>query len=118
MLTVAYEISLGRAKQACSILIGPSCQAAYDPWSQFWNVTIPGDKPTVTPIPDPKVSELDTKYTDPSEQQPSLGAGIVVINSRARVHSTQFGHCRDSGCFSESPASCSVYCTFVCKPPG
>ncbi len=79
VLTVAYEISLGRAKQACSILIGPSCQAAYDPWSQFWNVTIPGDKPTVTPIPDPKVSELDTKYTDPSEQQPSLGQELWLL---------------------------------------
>ena len=54
-LTVVYSIAFGRAKQACALLLGPSCQHSYVPWNQHWNVSIPEGKPPVIPIPDPKV---------------------------------------------------------------
>ena len=55
VLTVAYTITLGRAKQLCAILLGPSCQARYDPTNQTWDIAVPRNKPPVKPIPDPKV---------------------------------------------------------------
>ena len=56
VLTVAYTISLGRAKQLCAILLGPTCQARYDPMNQTaWDIPVPGNKPPVQPIPDPEV---------------------------------------------------------------
>ena len=56
VLTVAYTISLGRAKQLCAILLGPTCQARYDPTNQTaWDIPVPGNKPPVQPIPDPEV---------------------------------------------------------------
>ena len=63
VLTVAYSISLGRAKQLCAILLGPSCEPRYNPKNQTaWNISIPGNKPQWKPIPDPKVrfSEYST----------------------------------------------------------
>jgi len=57
VLTVAYSISLGRAKLLCAILLGPSCEPAYNPENQtLWKIPIPGDKPPVKSIPEPKVS--------------------------------------------------------------
>ena len=59
VLTVAYSITLGRAKQLCAILLGPSCQARYNPKDQpLWKIPVPGNKPPVKPIPDPKVFKL------------------------------------------------------------
>lgn len=55
VLTIAYIVGLGRPKQACALLLGPSCEPLYNPWHQEWNVTIPSGKPPVSPIPDPKV---------------------------------------------------------------
>lgn len=56
ILTIAYIVSFGRAKLACAILLGPSCEPLYYPWNQTeWNVTIPSGKPPVATIPDPKV---------------------------------------------------------------
>ncbi len=56
VLTVAYTITLGRAKQLCAILLGPSCQARYDPTNQTWDIAVPENKPPVKPIPEPKVT--------------------------------------------------------------
>ncbi len=56
ILTVVYSIALGRAKLLCAILLGPSCQPSYNPKNQtLWKIPIPGNKPPVQPIPDPKV---------------------------------------------------------------
>ena len=58
VLTVAYSISLGRAKLLCAILLGPSCQPSYNPENQtLWKIPIPGDKPPIEPIPEPKVRQ-------------------------------------------------------------
>lgn len=67
VLSVAYYITLGRAKLACSILVGPTCGHSYDPWNQtVWTVDIPGNKPPVVPIPDPKVSIKPVQHINAS----------------------------------------------------
>lgn len=34
------------------------CGSEFDPFHQKWNVTIPGNKPAVKPVPAPKVRKL------------------------------------------------------------
>lgn len=58
VLTVVYTISLGRAKQLCAILLGPTCEARYNPNNQTWDIPVPDNKPPVKPIPEPKVRLL------------------------------------------------------------
>ena len=43
------------AKELCGLILGKSCETDYNPWDQEWNVTIPGNKPPVKPVPPPKV---------------------------------------------------------------
>ena len=45
-------------KELCAVLLKEKCGAGYDPWDQEWNITIPGNKPPVTPVPTPPVGEL------------------------------------------------------------
>lgn len=42
-------------KEICGFVVGGSCATDYDPWEQNWNVTIPGNKPPIIPVPPPKV---------------------------------------------------------------
>ena len=60
VLSVAAQVGLS-PREACSIVVGDSCEIPYDPWLQDWNITVPDDKPPVTPIPDPKVSLMFNK---------------------------------------------------------
>lgn len=32
------------------------CGSEYDPFHQRWNITVPGNKPSVTTVPTPKVT--------------------------------------------------------------
>ena len=54
MLTVFDQVGLSD-REVCGYLLGPTCDDSYDPYHQDWNITIPGNKPAVSPIPDPKV---------------------------------------------------------------
>ncbi|XP_064389066.1 sphingomyelin phosphodiesterase-like isoform X2 [Halichondria panicea] len=53
VLTVFDQIALSD-REICGYLLGPTCEDAYDPYHQNWNISIPGNKPPVVPIPDPK----------------------------------------------------------------
>ena len=57
VLTVFDKVALS-AREICGYLIGPPCEDPYDPYHQYWNITIPGNKPPVEPIPDPKVCNV------------------------------------------------------------
>ena len=57
-LTVADEVGLS-PREACGVLLGSSCGDPYDPWNQEWNITVPGNKPPIQPIPNPKVGETN-----------------------------------------------------------
>ena len=46
------------AKELCGLILGKSCETDYNPWDQEWNVTIPGNKPPVKPVPPPKVRSM------------------------------------------------------------
>ena len=48
------KVALG-AKEICGYVVGGSCATDYNPWQQNWNVTIPGGKPPVLPVPPPQV---------------------------------------------------------------
>ena len=54
VLTVVDKVFLSPS-EVCGTLLGPSCAHKRDP-SEFWNVTVPGNKPPIKPIPPPKVS--------------------------------------------------------------
>ena len=54
VLTVFDMVALS-AKELCGLILGKSCETDYNPWDQEWNVTIPGNKPPVKPVPPPKV---------------------------------------------------------------
>lgn len=54
VLTVADKVFLSPS-EVCGSLLGPTCAHKRDP-SEFWNITLPGKKPPVKPIPPPKVS--------------------------------------------------------------
>jgi len=53
-LSVVDEVALSD-REVCGFLLGSSCESPYDPYHQSWNISIPSNKPPVTPIPDPKV---------------------------------------------------------------
>lgn len=61
MLTVFDQIALSD-REICGYLLGPTCEDAYDPYHQNWNISIPGNKPPVVPIPDPKVRLAKNNY--------------------------------------------------------
>ena len=54
VLTVFEKVALG-SQEICGLIIGPTCAHNYNPYDQEWNVTIPGNKPPVTPVTPPKV---------------------------------------------------------------
>ena len=54
VLTVFGKVALS-SKEICGFIIGPTCAHDYNPYDQEWNVTIPGNKPPVTPVSPPKV---------------------------------------------------------------
>lgn len=54
VLTVIDRVGLS-AREICGAIFGHSCAADYNPFDQPWNVSIPGNKPPVTPVPQPKV---------------------------------------------------------------
>ena len=53
ILTVADKAFLDPI-ELCGSLLGPSCAHARD-LGEFWNLTVPGNKPPVEPVPPPKV---------------------------------------------------------------
>jgi len=53
VLTVADKVFLSPS-EVCGSLFGPTCAHTRDP-GEFWNITVPGKKPPVTPVPPPKV---------------------------------------------------------------
>lgn len=55
VLTVTDKVFLSPL-EVCGSLLGPTCAHKRDP-SEFWNMTLPGKKPPVKPIPPPKVSK-------------------------------------------------------------
>ncbi len=61
VLTVFDQIALSD-REICGYLLGPTCEDAYDPYHQNWNISIPGNKPPVVPIPDPKVRLAKNNY--------------------------------------------------------
>lgn len=42
------------SREICGAIVGPSCATPYNPYDQEWNVSIPGNKPPITPTPPPK----------------------------------------------------------------
>lgn len=54
VLTVTDKVFLSPS-QVCGSLFGPTCAHRRDP-DEFWNITVPGKKPPVQPVPPPKVS--------------------------------------------------------------
>lgn len=54
-LTVTDKVLLSPS-EVCGNLFGPTCAHKRDP-SEFWNITVPGKKPPVKPVPPPKVSK-------------------------------------------------------------
>ena len=54
VLTVTDKVFLSPS-EVCGILLGPTCAHKPDP-GKFWNITVPGKKPPVKPVPPPKVS--------------------------------------------------------------
>lgn len=57
VLTVTDKVFLSPS-EVCGSLFGPTCAHRRDP-DEFWNVTVPGKKPPVKPVPPPKVSIID-----------------------------------------------------------
>lgn len=54
MLYVFSELALS-PDEACGIIIGDACSEVYNPF-EYWNITMPDvPKPSVNPIPKPKV---------------------------------------------------------------
>ena len=45
------------SSEVCGGYLGTDCGSSYDPWNQTWTVSIPGNKPTVKPVPPPKVRD-------------------------------------------------------------
>ena len=43
------------SSEVCGGYLGTDCGSSYDPWNQTWTISIPGNKPTVQPVPPPKV---------------------------------------------------------------
>ena len=43
------------SREICGALLGPSCAKTYNPYDQEWNISIPDNKPPVTPVLPPKV---------------------------------------------------------------
>lgn len=56
VFTVFSKVALS-PKEACGILLGPLCGDGYNPWMQNWTVTVPENKPPITPVPPPKVAK-------------------------------------------------------------
>ena len=56
VLSVAAEVGLS-PREACGVVLGPTCEDPYDPWHQDWNISVPGSKPPIAPIPNPKVKD-------------------------------------------------------------
>lgn len=54
-LTVTDKVLLSPS-EVCGNMFGPTCAHKRDP-SEFWNITVPGKKPPVKPVPPPKVSK-------------------------------------------------------------
>lgn len=54
VLTVTDKVFLSPS-EVCGSLLGPTCAHKRDPY-EFWNITVPGKKPPVKPVPPPKVS--------------------------------------------------------------
>lgn len=52
VLTVTDKVFLSPS-EVCGSLFGPTCAHRRDP-DEFWNVTVPGKKPPVKPVPPPK----------------------------------------------------------------
>ena len=61
VFTVFSKVALS-PKEVCGILLGPPCGDSYNPWDQEWNISVPGNKPPVTPIPPPKVCTGSIQY--------------------------------------------------------
>lgn len=57
-MTVFDQVALSD-REICGYLLGPTCDDPYDPYHQSWNISIPGNKPPIVPIPDPKVREYN-----------------------------------------------------------
>ena len=53
VLTVIDKVFLSPT-EVCGSLFGPTCAHRRDP-NEFWNITVPGKKPPVNPVPPPKV---------------------------------------------------------------
>lgn len=53
VLTVTDKVFLNPS-EVCGSLFGPTCAHRRDP-DEFWNITVPGKKPPVKPVPPPKV---------------------------------------------------------------
>ena len=53
VLTVTDKVFLSPS-EVCGSLFGPTCAHRRDP-GEFWNITVPGNKPPVKPVPPPKV---------------------------------------------------------------
>lgn len=60
-LTVTDKVFLSPS-MVCGSLFGPTCAHRRDPY-EFWNITVPGKKPPVKPVPPPKVSIIVNFYT-------------------------------------------------------
>ena len=54
VLTVVERVVLSPT-EICGFVLGSSCAHFYNPFKQEWNVTVPGNKPPVVPVPPPKV---------------------------------------------------------------
>ena len=54
VLTVVERVALSPT-EICGFILGSSCAHFYNPFKQEWNVTVPGNKPPVIPVPPPKV---------------------------------------------------------------
>ncbi len=55
MLTVVVRLGLG-ADEICGAFID-NCGNSYNPFKQYWNISVPGNKPDVKPVQPPSVSD-------------------------------------------------------------